>query len=88
MTTKQVYKISDDVISRIVQIIQEALFTGIDCVDIMRQLELEVSDDDASVLTLPEEYIKRVAEGYEHMVEQAEELRNDNPYDNPFLMID
>jgi hypothetical protein len=84
MTTKQVYKISDDVISRIVQIIQEALFTGIDCVDIMRQLELEVSDDDANVLTLPEEYIKRVAEGYERMVEQADELRDDNP----FLMID
>jgi hypothetical protein len=84
MTNKQVYTVSDDVIARIIQIVQEAFLTGIDCLDIMRQIELEVSDDDAAVLTLPQAYIRRVAEGYVRMAEHAEELKNNKSNEKTF----
>jgi hypothetical protein len=75
----QIYKLSDDVLARIVQIVQEAFLTGIDCTDLMRQIELVHDEADPTVLTLPVEYMQRVAEGYARMVERAETLRSEMP---------
>jgi hypothetical protein len=75
MNDKVIYKLSDDVIARIVQILQEAILTGVDCTDIFRQIELEQDVDDATYLVLPEAYVQRVAEGYARMVDQVEGLR-------------
>ena len=36
------YKLSDNVLARIVQIVQEGLLLGVDVVDLMRQIEVEV----------------------------------------------
>jgi len=59
------YKLSDSVLIRIVQIVQEAFATGVDVSDIMRQLELNEAGDGQLVFT--QEYIDRVKKQYAEM---------------------
>lgn len=64
-------KLSDQVLHRIVQVIQEAMLLGVDCSDIMRQIRLAVSTDDDSVLVLSEEYQKSVVAMHQKLLEEA-----------------
>lgn len=64
-------KLSDQVLHRIVQIIQEALLLGVDCSDIMRQVRLSVSADDDSTLVLSEEYQKSVIAMHQKLLEEV-----------------
>lgn len=66
-------KLHDTVLMRIVQIIQEAMLMGVDCVDIMRQVEVEFSEEE-NKLVLTEDYKKMVVEHHEKWLEQAEKL--------------
>ena len=70
---KTTYKLSDSVLHRIVQIVQEAFLTGVDCADIMRQIELEEGSSGSLVLT--SEYKEMVARQHAEMVKFAEEVQ-------------
>jgi len=69
------FKLSDNVLLRIVNVIQEAMLLGIDCVDILRQIRLQVDDHDVETLVLTPEYKKQVTEMHVKLEEQAVELR-------------
>jgi hypothetical protein len=64
------YKFSDGVISRIAQILQEAILLGVDIVDILRQVEVKPSVDGVS-LELTPEYSKQVLEMHQKLVDEA-----------------
>lgn len=63
-------KLDDTVLVRIVQIIQEAMLTGTDCVDYMRLIELEESGDDGK-LVLTENYKDTVKKEHNDLLEFA-----------------
>ena len=64
------YKFSDGVISRIAQILQEAILLGVDIVDILRQVEVHPGVD-GKTLELTQEYSKRVADMHNKLVDEA-----------------
>jgi len=68
------YKLSDNVLARIVQIVQEGLLLGVDVVDLMRQIEVEVGSDGTN-LELSVAYAKQVAEHHQKLLEEAEVLK-------------
>lgn len=72
-------KLSDNVIGRIAQIVQEGMLLGVDVVDLMRQIEVEPVNSDVgeAELELTVEYSKRVREHHEKMLLEAESLRNE-----------
>jgi hypothetical protein len=71
------YKLSDNVIGRIAQIVQEGLLLGVDVVDLMRQIEVEPvnSVDGPPAMELTVDYRRRVDEHHKKLVEEAESLQ-------------
>lgn len=78
-----IYRLSDNVIARIAQIIQEGMLMGVDVVDLMRQMEL-CSNDLSPELELTIEYSKRVEEHYAKMLAEAKALQEKNMGDPVF----
>ena len=72
-------KFSDNVISRIAQIVQEGMLLGVDVVDLMRQIEVESvnSVDGRPEIELTLEYVKRVRDHHEKLLAEAETLYNE-----------
>jgi hypothetical protein len=69
------YRLDDMVIARIAQVLQEALVTGVDIVDLLRGMELtEDSAGDKMVLT--ETYVEKINAEYERLAEMAKELQS------------
>lgn len=68
------YRLSDNVIARIAQILQEGLLLGIDVVDLLRQIEVEVAPG-GNELNLTEPYLFRVLEHHKKLVDEALELQ-------------
>ncbi len=66
------YKLSDNVIGRIAQIVQEAMLLGVDAVDLLRQVEVETSD--AGLMELSSEYVKSIKDMHVKLLEDAERL--------------
>ena len=62
-TKKTTYVIGDDVWNRVVQMVQEGMLMGIDVVDIMRQVRVNVGDN--NVLHLTPEYVENVKEQHQ-----------------------
>lgn len=60
------YKLDDSVLARVVEIVQEAFLTGIDCVDMMRMIELTEYPD--GKLHLSDAYVQMVERHYKEMV--------------------
>ena len=69
------YKLSDNVLRRIVQLMQEGLLTGTDITDHMRMIRLEENDDDSSQLILTDEYRAIVENQHEIMLQEIEDFR-------------
>jgi len=69
------FKLDDSVWHRVIQIVQEAILTGVDCSDIMRLVRVEHSDNDPCTLVLSKSYRDQVTKEYEKMVTHAEELK-------------
>ena len=69
------FKFSDAVSMRMVQIFQEAIMTGVDGADLLRQVELEPSEADPSVLVMTPAYVQLVKESHAKLERQAEELQ-------------
>lgn len=68
---KNTLKLSDNVISRLAQILQEGLLMGIDVVDLMRTIELEVAPGNMVDLTV--EYMQSVKDGHQRMLDTLEQ---------------
>jgi hypothetical protein len=68
-------KFADSVWHRVVQIIQEAMLTGTDCSDYLRQIRCVPDESDPHVLVLSPEYQKQVREMHEKMLAQAREIQ-------------
>lgn len=64
-------RLSDNVIARIVQILQEGLMSGTDITDHMRMIRMESTDGE---LQLTAEYLEQVRKGFEKINSQAQEL--------------
>jgi len=67
-------KFADSVWHRVVQIVQEAMLTGVDCADLLRQVRVVPDASDPHVLVLSAEYQKQVREMHEKMLQQAREM--------------
>lgn len=66
-------KFADSVWHRVVQIVQEAMLTGVDCADLLRQVRVVPDASDPNVLVLSAEYQKQVKEMHDKMLQQARE---------------
>ena len=82
------FKFTDAVSMRMVQIFQEALITGCDGADLLRQVEVEVSSEDPSMLTLTEAYVKLVDRSYEELVKRAQELEKNHVQKGKVILTD
>lgn len=72
-------KLSDSVSLRLIQIFQEAIITGVDGADLLRQVRLQLDSDNESLVLTPG-YQKLVQEGYEKLEAQALKLRESLPH--------
>ena len=59
---------ADSVSMRLVQIFQEAIMTGIDGADLLRQVRLQPDVNDPNVLVLTPEYQAQVRESHEKLL--------------------
>lgn len=69
------YKFADEVWHRVVQIIQEAMLMGIDCVDLLRMIE--VTHGEGNELVLTERYIQQVEQMHAKWLAEAERLQKE-----------
>lgn len=72
-------KLADSVLARFVQIIQEAMLLGIDCVDIMRQVRIVPDASDPHVLVLSEAYQRDVKQMHDKLMAELNEKRAQEP---------
>lgn len=70
------YKLADSVSARLVQIFQEAMLTGVDGADLLRQVRLEVDDNDSCTLVMTHAYKEQVKSMHKKLEEEAEVLRS------------
>jgi hypothetical protein len=68
---KSSFRVSDMVIARIAQLLQEAILTQTDVTDHLRMVRLEPDPTDSHVLVLTEDYKKQVIENHKKMEEEA-----------------
>lgn len=71
--------LSDVVLTRVGQIINEAWMTGTNVVDHLRMMVLEVDDMNPSKFTLTNEYMGLVETNLRRQAEEAEKLREEIP---------
>lgn len=68
------FKFADSVWHRVVQIVQEAMLTGVDCADLLRQVRVVTDASDPSVLVLSTEYQLQVKSMHDKMLQHAREV--------------
>ena len=68
------YKLNDDVLRRIVQIMQEGMLTGTDVADHMRMIRLTPSTEDTESLVLTDDYIKMVETQHETLLRDLDNV--------------
>ena len=68
-------KFADGIWHRVVCIIQEAMLTGVDCADLLRQVRVVPDETDPHVLLLTPEYQRQVREMHEKMLDQAKQIQ-------------
>lgn len=68
-------KFADSVWHRVVQIVQEAMLTGVDCADLLRQVRVISDPDDPNVLVLSADYQRQVRTMHDKMLQQARDIQ-------------
>lgn len=68
-------RFADSVWHRVVQIVQEAMLTGVDCADLLRQVRVVPDASDPHVLVLSADYQKQVKDMHDKMLQQAREMQ-------------
>jgi hypothetical protein len=82
------FKLADSVSMRMVQIFQEAILTGVDGGDLLRQVRLQADPTDPETLVLTPEYEKQVQDMHHKLLERAEELKSADEKVNTTLIIE
>jgi len=76
---EQQFGLSDQVIARIAQIVQEGMLLGVDVVDLLRQIRVtrEVTEDGVGTgqLVLTDDYRRQVKVMHDRLVAEAERLQ-------------
>ena len=67
------FKLSDNVIARIAQVLQECILLGVDVVDLLRQIELRTGQD-GTTLELSPEYSAMVEKMHKKLLADLEEV--------------
>ncbi len=70
------FKFADSVWHRVVQIVQEAMLTGVDCADLLRQVRVVPDSTDDHTLVLSIDYERQVREMHAKMLQQAREIQS------------
>ena len=68
------YKLNDNVLRRIVQIMQEGMLSGTDVADHMRMIRLTPSTEDTESLVLTDDYIKLVETQHETLLRDLDNV--------------
>jgi hypothetical protein len=68
-------KFADNVWHRVIQVVQEAMLTGVDCADLLRQVRVVPDETDPHVLVLSPDYQKQVRSMHEKLLSQAREIQ-------------
>jgi hypothetical protein len=68
------YKLSDSVIARIAQILQEGILMGVDIVDLLRMVEVETFGEE---LVLTKGYVERVKASHDDALAKVEQLKSE-----------
>ncbi len=71
------YKHAGDVWARVIQIIQEAMLMGVDCVDLLRQVEVVEDPEQPGTLILSPEYVTQVERMHQAWLEKAMTLQEE-----------
>ena len=74
------FKLDDQSIVAIANLVQMGIITGTDIVDQLRTLEL--CEDTSGLLTPTQNFSNELSENINKLVEMAESMRNDNSCDN------
>lgn len=74
MENNKTFRFSDDVIARIVQILQEALIMQTDVTDLLRTLLVDVPVE-GDKLELNEKYMEAVNRGYKELEQRVEAMK-------------
>lgn len=69
------YKHAGQVWARVVQIIQEAMLMGVDCVDLLRQIEVCEDPEAPGTLVLTHEYASQIEKMHATWLKNALELQ-------------
>lgn len=67
-----IYKLNDNVLRRIVQIVQEGMLTGTDVADHMRMIRLTPNTDDQDSLVLTDEYLEVVQGQHDTLLREVD----------------
>ncbi len=78
-------KFADSVWHRVVQIVQEAMLTGVDCADLLRQIRVVRSSTHSDELVLSQEYEKHVKTMHDEMLRHAKSVQ-ESQVGNKFLV--
>jgi len=65
------FRLADSVSMRLVQIFQEAMMTGVDGADLLRQVRLELDESDPTSLVLTREYTQQFTEALKKLEAEA-----------------
>lgn len=71
------YGLSDQVIARIAQVVQEGILMGVDIVDILRQVQV-IPDDSSQTVIMTETYVKQVKDMHDKLLANVEEIKLQN----------
>jgi len=77
---------ADSVWHRVIQIVQEAMMTGTDASDLLRQIRVMPDASDEHTLVLTPEYQQLVRESHEKLLKQARELEAKQSSNNKFII--
>ncbi len=72
MSKIKTFRMSDSVLHRFVQIVQEAFLTGTDVSDHLRMVEMKMDETDSHMLVLTDEYVDMVRKQHESMLQFLE----------------
>jgi hypothetical protein len=71
-----IYKLNDNVLRRIVQIVQEGMLTGTDVADHMRMIRLTPSSDNQDSLILTDEYLEVVQGQHDTLLREVDTVND------------
>lgn len=77
-TNRTLYKIDDNVIAMVRELVQLSLLTGTNIVDHLRSVVVEVHPEDKRFVTLCPEYVESYNKMVEGLNKQAEQQMQDN----------